>query len=206
MNKQNKTLREHSSDNPGELEIQYCRVSDVVGVLYEGNKKLHDIGAICSSIARYGFRAPVHYDKTLQAIDDGNGRVEALAMMESKGWDVPRGIKVVDGEWYMPVVFGVDAASVRDARSYVFDANNLNLMGGDGITAKDMMRMYSEDAIEELISLAQDSSLPESIDADDLDLLLELDEDYEEDREEDEYESEDNEDKKTTCPECGHVF
>jgi hypothetical protein len=63
-------------------------------------------------------------------------------MMKADGMPPPRGVQVLeDGDWAIPVLFGVDAESERVAESYAIDHNNSVLSGGD-FTHVDMERMW----------------------------------------------------------------
>jgi hypothetical protein len=95
-------------------------------------------------------------------------------MMQAQGRPVPRGIDVVadTGEWAVPVLFGVDAASKAAAEAYAVSHNNLVLSGGD-MTAFDMARLWDAERYMGLLTeLAEAGELPESVDGDDLDALL----------------------------------
>lgn len=151
------------------LEVKYVPLDQVV--LFDDNPKKHDIGALVSSIRRYGFVDPPKYDAALGALVYGNGRTHALTMMRKGGEEPPRGILWDDeGNWYVPVKFGVDQASRQAAEALAVDHNNLTLSGGD-FTAVDMAQMWGEGYTELLTELAEAESLPETVDGDDLDLL-----------------------------------
>jgi len=154
-------------------QLIWIRVKDAVRLLWKENPKLHDIGSVVSSISRHGFQEIPKYDKHI-GIKAGNGRVEALAWMESQGgYDLPRGLALFTktGEWVMPLLIGTDAKSRDLARSYAIDSNNLTLGGGD-FTALDAMRLWDQQGyLRILASLAKKGQLPESVDGDDLDYL-----------------------------------
>jgi hypothetical protein len=202
------------------IQQLYVPVTWAYERLFEKNPKKHDIGKLCQSITRNGFRDPPAFDINLKsavkgeqgAIAYGNGRVEALYLMErdsykalqglssgeapgvatvelvlcpdgryrpdGKGERVPvpfiKGLAVgSDGEWLMPVVFGCDAVSRAQAEAFVVDHNNLTMAGGE-FTALDMSRMYEMESYLELLEgLRMEDELPESVDADDLALMME---------------------------------
>lgn len=122
-----------------ELAIRHVPLDQVRR--WDRNPKKHDFGALIQSIARYGFKDPPKFEPALNAgkggIVEGNGRAEALTMMQADGQEPPRGVAVdPEGRWCMPVLFGVDARSKAEAESYGIDHNNLTLSGGDlGIDA-----------------------------------------------------------------------
>ena len=99
------------------LTIRYIPLSQAV--LFDGNPKLHDIGGLVESFQRYGFKEAVRWEPTLNGgsggIVAGNGRITALQMMQQQGSEPPRGIQQDQGEWLVPVLFGVDAESEAQA-------------------------------------------------------------------------------------------
>lgn len=162
--------------------IVWVRVSDAVERLWEENPKEHDIGALTRSLQRYGLQELPIFDPILLAINGargaikaGNGRIEALDMMEKAGAELPRGLATTAaGEWAIPVITGVDAASENMARAYAIDSNNLVMAGGT-FTALDMARMWNNDGYKAILkSLADAQELPETVDGDDLDMLMQI--------------------------------
>lgn len=132
--------------DPDELRVEYVPLSTVV--LWDRNPKRHDIGGIVQSIERYGFKDPPKFEPKLNdgkgGIVEGNGRTVCLAMMRDEGRDPPRGILLNDGDWAVPVLFGVDAESERAAEAYAVDHNNLTMTGGD-FDGFDIARMWGPD-------------------------------------------------------------
>lgn len=154
------------------LELKYIPLDEVK--IYAGNQKLHDIGAICNSIRTRGFRIPVVFDATLDAVIDGNGRVEALNFLYDD-WlqgeeNVPGGIVVEDSMWLIPVIVGLDSATVEEAQAFLVDANNLVFMGGD-FTALDAARAWDKGYLQLLQECIQ---YTQTVDRSDLALMLEL--------------------------------
>lgn len=158
----------NSADN--RMEIRYIRVADAA--LWEENSKLHDIGGLITSIEEHGFRDPPAWDNKLNAIVEGNGRTTALRLMEKQGRMRPRGvIEDSDGNWCMPVLFGLDADSQAAATRYGIDHNNLTMLGGD-FTIFDVAQMWDTSKyIITLESLAEQGEMPTSVDFDDLDYI-----------------------------------
>ncbi len=174
------------------LRIEYVRVRDVM--LWSDNPKEHDFGGIMNSIKTNDFRDPSAYDATLGGLVHGNGRAQALAMMERDKYIPPRGIAVdAEGAWYMPIVFGVDALSVAKAEQYAIDHNNLTLAGGDA-TAFDMLRMWDKDKyIQVLERLEQSGDMPITVDSDDLQAISKGLEDFLDDSDGEQSDKEDDE-------------
>ena len=140
------------------LSLRYVAISQAE--LFDSNAKLHNIDQIIQSIARYGFKSACKWESTLNdgrgGIVAGNGRVEALRVMEKRGDDLPVGIAQDEtGEWCVPVLFGVEADSEAIARAYALDDNNLTLLGGDFALA-DLMKLYNQELLmSELEELAR---------------------------------------------------
>ncbi len=140
---------------------------------WDENAHVHDIGGLCVSIKKYGFRDAPIYDGTLEAVPAGNGRLIALEAMQKQGDDPPLGIATdAAGQWYVPLQFGIDASSRAAARAFGIDHNNLVMAGAD-FAVWDVAKLWEGDAyIEILQSLAEDDELPVTVDGDDLDALL----------------------------------
>ncbi len=156
------------------LRLEYIPLSQAV--LWDKNPKAHDIGGIVESIRRYGFKDPPKFEPALNGgrggFAEGNGRTIALRMMRQQGEQPPRGIAVTEnGEWAIPVLFGVDAESEAAAQAYAIDHNNLTMAGGE-FAAWDMARMWDDSYTDLLQELAAEDWLPVSVDGDDLDALL----------------------------------
>lgn len=156
------------------LRLEYVRLDKLEK--WGRNLKRHDIGAIIESIQKYGYKDPMKHEPKLNGgkggIVEGNGRDEALMSMFKENRDAPRGIGIdQDGMWLVPVLFGVDAESQAAAEAYGIDHNNLTLQGGD-FDLSDTMRMWDSSFVDLLGELAQADELPVSIDGDDFDRLV----------------------------------
>lgn len=136
------------------LELRMVALSDIE--LYEGNLKINDVDLIMASIDRHGFNDPPHFDKTLGAISDGNGRVKALKRMHKLGWPPPRGIEDTGYGWMVPVLFGEDAADFQAATEWVYEANATTVSG----TGIDESLLFVTD-IPEPTDAGSEESLPE---------------------------------------------
>ena len=184
------------------LELRYIPLSQATR--WDQNPKRHDIGALIESIERHGFGDPPKFDARLDGLVYGNGRTEALEQMRADGRQPPRGILTTDeGEWAVPVIFGVDAESEAAAVAFAIDHNNLTLLGGD-LGFGDLLQIWDEAELQAVLDATPDASeLLVSLDQDDLAALLTgpdfapvaADE-----------QSRLDETKHVTCPECGHEF
>ncbi|NJL26520.1 MAG: hypothetical protein HC897_00925 [Thermoanaerobaculia bacterium] len=184
------------------LELRYIPLSQARR--WDANPKRHDIPALIKSIEKHAFGDPGKFDATLGALVYGNGRTEALERMRAEGKTPPRGIVALqNGEWAMPVIFGVDAESQAAAVAFAIDHNNTTLLGG-GLGFTDLLSIWDEEALEKVLAEVPDAgALLVSLNSQDLDALLNgptfepagADE-----------QSRLDEKKLVTCPECGCEF
>jgi hypothetical protein len=165
------------------LSLKMVRLSTVRR--WERNPKPHDLGALIASFQRNGFRDPIAFDQNLNGgeggLVEGNGRDEALEMMFEENPDAPpRGIGKLkkDGEWTLPVIFGLDSSSEAEAEAYALDHNGLTVTGGN--FGPDWQRRLYD--LEELDVILEDlhnaGAMPLTIDGDDLDAIKALRKDY----------------------------
>ena len=137
------------------LELKYVTVEWAYENLWERNPNPHAMDELIASIKAHGFKDAPHYDTTLSAIDDGNGRVEALYTMMNEGYEPPRGVYMEAGEWLMPVMFGVDGRDIADAIGYALDVNSVGYKGA-GMSDEDIAEQYESDVYLELIQEVKD--------------------------------------------------
>jgi hypothetical protein len=184
------------------LELRYVPLSQAKR--WDSNPKRHSIPALVRSIELHGFGDPPKFDAALQALVYGNGRTEALEVMRREGKAAPRGIGILEGgDWAVPVIFGVDAASREAAIAFAVDQNNLTLLGGD-LAIEDVLQVWDEETLRSVLGEIPDpGELLVSLDAADLDALLSGPA----------FSPEDaggqprlDEKKAVTCPACGHEF
>lgn len=143
---------------------------------WEGNFKKHDIGKLWELIAKYGFRDPFAWDKNLNGgkggVIEGNGRKEALEYGFNAKAKPPRGVVEKDGEWFAPLLVGIDAKNEKEAIAYGID-HNASSLGGTEFSAIDISKLFEQDDyLATLQELAAYDELPLMVDGDDLDLLL----------------------------------
>jgi hypothetical protein len=184
------------------LELRYIPLAQARR--WDENPKRHDLDALVRSIETHGFGDPPKFDSTLGALVYGNGRTEALERMRQAGDEPPRGIGVTeDGDWAVPVIFGVDAESRAAAVAFAIDHNNLTLLGG-GLSAEDLLQIWDEEALQRVLGEVPDAgALLASLDAGDVDALLQGPS-YEPVSAEEQ--SRLDEKKMVTCPDCGKEF
>ena len=152
------------------LQVRYVPLS--LAAPWDDNPKAHDLPGIIHSIQKYGFQDPPRFMWVLNAgaggLVEGNGRVRALAIMQTQGLARPRGIGVISGperagEWAVPVVFGADVLDALEAAAYALDHNNLTATGGD-FTAFFVAQLYDETAYHAVLaSLQTADALPVTV-------------------------------------------
>ena len=213
------------------LTLRYIPLKEAK--LLDDNIKSHDIDKIIASIVKYGFLQACKWDAKANSgkggIVDGNGRIEALTIMErkeyallpgQKDYFVPPGIGVnEEGEWCVPVLFGVDSESEAAARAYAIDANILSFLGGD-FEIGELTKLFTDELGEELEFLEKAGERPVGI-GDELEELLEViageeknNQDDDEDEENERLSNRDSSTKelntdydlKNKCPKCGFCF
>jgi hypothetical protein len=124
--------------------------------------------------------------------------------MRQAGKEPPRGIGVLDdGEWAVPVIFGVDAASKGAAMTFAIDHNNLTLIGG-GLGIEDVLQIWDEEGLQRVLREIPDAgALLASLSSTDLDALL-AGPDFDAVAGDDQPRL--DEKKLVTCPKCGAEF
>lgn len=193
------------------LTLKYIPISQAE--LFDNNAKLHNLDQIIESIARYGFKSACKWESTLNGgrggIVAGNGRVEALRVMEERGDELPIGIAqdTETGEWCVPVLFGVEAESEAIARAYALDDNNLTLLGGDFAVA-DLMKLYDQELLlSELEELGRSGESPVTINVESIEEMLNKIADNKSDNGlSDDAPSDNTEPVKNECPNCGFKY
>lgn len=155
------------------LRLEYIPLDRAV--LWDTNPKKHDIPQIIDSIKKHGYKDPAKFEPELNGggggLAEGNGRTVALKTMRDRGEQPPPGVDVtMDGQWAVPVLFGVDAQSEAAAEAYAIDHNNLTL-GGGGFTSMDKAMLWDAEYENVLARLAKEDELPVSVSEDDLHTL-----------------------------------
>jgi len=149
-----KSIKQTQQDelNGEQLQLKYIPLDQVA--LWDENPKRHAVEKLIESILRYGFLDPPKFDSHLRgdlnngsrgALVFGNGRAKCVKLIRDdpnrKG--VPRGVCLdKDGNWFLPVLFGVDAESEAVARALAIDHNALTL--GDGFDYWEMARIWNQ--------------------------------------------------------------
>jgi hypothetical protein len=87
---------------PSTLAIEYVALDELL--LWPGNPKEHDVGAIAASIERFGFRDPIAVNHRNGEIEEGHGRLKTLKAFKTQGRQPPAFIVEEDGQWLVPIM------------------------------------------------------------------------------------------------------
>ncbi len=182
-------MREYSipvSELTGEaIEIQFIPLTFLAerlpDLLWDKNAKLHDLEQIYRSIEEHGFQDPPKFDQALNGgaggFVYGNGRIESLVhglvAAKNLGKKPPRGIKVsIDGEWAIPIKFGLDAGSEAEAQAFGIDHNNTTL-GGSGLSLMQQAQIWDQQKYAAVLrDLSSQNILPVTVGAEDIATIL----------------------------------
>jgi hypothetical protein len=93
------------------------------------NPKLHASEELKTSVQRFGFVEPIVVDQRTGKMVAGHGRREALVALKEKG-EIPEGVQVRDGRWFVPVLTGWSSKNDAEAEAYVVASNRLTERGG----------------------------------------------------------------------------
>lgn len=190
-------------------------------MLWGENAKRHDFGGVYESICTYGFVDHPKWDGNLNGgnggIVYGNNRmaviVQALSIAKNEGKPAPRGIPTskTDGEWCIPIGWGVDAKSEAQAKALGVDHNTLTLSGAD-LGLWDVSKIWNLDQyIDLLSSIAEEGVSPVTVDDDALASLIFMNENGGPPPEENPNPKERDgfgggEPKMMRCPKCDHEW
>lgn len=127
------------------------------------NPKAHDLGAVHVSMDTFGFIDAITVNEVTGRIIGGHGRVDALQQRKAGGQPAPVGIRVENGEWFVPAL--VVHVPVEQEEAAAIALNRAGELGG-----------WDEAALASVLAdlAAQNEELLNAtgFDADDLDLLL----------------------------------
>lgn len=163
------------------LKIQYVLLSWAIKKFLDNNWKLHNAQAIADSFFKYGFRDPIAYDSKLNGgnggIVEGNGRLENLARcFNDNPQRIPKNVYPVQGvngdDWAIPMLFGGDAATEKEARQYAIDHNITTFLGGN-LSAFDILERggFDPGIYDELREYAEDGDPIAALSPDDWDTV-----------------------------------
>lgn len=111
-----------------EMFIEYEPLSTIQR--WPRNPKDHDLPEIQRSIERFGFIRPLLVDERSGKLVAGHGRTDSLTEMKAAGKTAPRGIRVENDEWMVPVERGVSFNSDAEVEAFLLADNQLTIVGG----------------------------------------------------------------------------
>lgn len=116
------------------------------------NPKDHDLEEIKKSFGRFGFVKPILVDEGSMKLVAGHGRIDSLKGIKEAGKAPPRGIKVENGNWLVPVLRGVEFANTKEAEAYLLADNRLGEIGG-----------WNQDMLSEIVNELSGEGLLEGV-------------------------------------------
>lgn len=111
-----------------EIRIEYVSFEEISK--WPRNPKDHDLHELRKSFNRWGFIKPVLIDEGTKLLVAGHGRIEALGILKAGEHDPPKGVKVENGTWKVPVLRGVKFADQNEAEAFLLADNRLGEIGG----------------------------------------------------------------------------
>ncbi len=108
-------LREGEVDAEGPIRIVYMPLSALLRA--PRNPKSHDIGVIHQSLGRFGYVEPIAINERTGRIVAGHGRLDTLQQKKALGERPPARVVEKQGEWFVPVLRGVEFASDDEAEA-----------------------------------------------------------------------------------------
>lgn len=111
-----------------DIRVEYVSIGDINR--WPRNPKDHDHHEIQKSFYRFGFIKPVLVDEGSQQLVAGHGRIDTLKILRDTGKEPPRGVKVEDDTWLLPVLRGVTFENPSEAEAFLIADNRLGEIGG----------------------------------------------------------------------------
>ena len=177
-----------------DLRIEYMDLASLVRA--PRNPKRHDLGALHTSLSRFGFVNPILLDDRTGQIVAGHGRLDTLQQLKAGGGPPPKRVKALNNSWLIPVIRGVTFDSDIEAEGYLLADNQTTILGG-----------WDDAQLAEMLSdlAAQGAMEGTGFDGDDLDkLLFDLNPHFEPVGEDQQGRLDQK--KPVTCPGCGLEF
>jgi len=111
-----------------DIRVEYMNFEHIAE--WPRNPKDHDLGEIRKSFGRFGFIKPILVDEGTQQLVAGHGRIDSLAQMKKESKAPPKGVKVEDDVWLIPVLRGVEFENEKEAEAFLLADNRLTEVGG----------------------------------------------------------------------------
>ena len=132
-------LRTRQADANVSLRVEYSPLSSLKPATR--NPKSHEVETLLASMERFGYVAPMILDERSGRLVVGHGRLESLKRAKRAGQKPPDRIRLVAGEWLVPVLRGVAFSNDREAEAYLLADNQTTILGG-----------WNDDELKEIIA------------------------------------------------------
>lgn len=111
-----------------DIRIEYMPLSSLRR--WARNPKEHDLGELGLALERFGYVNPMLIDERTGRLVAGHGRLDALQQRKARGMRAPERVRVEGGEWYVPVIRGIEFEDEDEAQAYVIADNRIVERGG----------------------------------------------------------------------------
>jgi len=118
------------------VELVFVDIAEAL--ILPQNAKDHDIGAIITSLKKWGFVDPLVRNEPTGHVLSGNGRLEALRQMKLNGMPAPSGVKDVSGQWLVPT-YTVNVPEEQESALAIALNRTMELGGWDFATLADVL-------------------------------------------------------------------
>lgn len=133
-----------------EMRIEYMALTDLVTRRWSENPKDHDMGVLHRSFEDYGYVDPILINEANGELLKGHGRVKTAVQRKASGDPPPDRVRVLDGEWFLPVIRGISMDPDRGHRYAIMDNRATELGGWDDARLGEVLaEMAAEGDVEE---------------------------------------------------------
>ncbi len=131
----------------GPIRVEYLPLETIKK--WPKNPKIHDTGEIEASLRRFGFVYPILIDEKTGMLVAGHGRAETLEQQKRSGAEPPPRVVEKDGQWYVPVVRGVEFNDDGEAQAYaIADNRTVELGGWDDMLLGDALASFGTENLD----------------------------------------------------------
>ena len=111
-----------------DIRVEYLDFEEVEK--WPRNPKDHDLHEIRKSFTRFGFIKPVLIDEGTGKLVAGHGRLDTLRLLKDHQAPAPRGVRIEEDRWLVPVLRGVKFTDPAEAEAYLLADNRIGQLGG----------------------------------------------------------------------------
>lgn len=114
-----------------DLRVEFMALSELLKHRHPDNPKDHDLGALDAAFDTFGFKNFPAIDERSGYLPYGHGRTDALAWRKQQGRKPPpKPVYAQDGEWFVPVIRGLEFEDEHQLEAYLVADNQLTMLGG----------------------------------------------------------------------------